>query len=171
MRLVLAMLGSLLLASTSFAAPFRVPDLDLKINPELFRIPDLEITEATILSQNVQADGSTQVRLRVTVRNDGLGSAVRFKLAAEAQGLKANPRGYYAVPLHATGSAFSWYSFTDGLAAGQSRTLRLTAILSKNFNANPTLRITADSCSGEEFAASYCRVAEMDERNNTAVAR
>ncbi len=107
-------------------------------------------------------DGSINVPLAVTILNRGGRTAERFKTAVWYR----SRAGTYVAPFSAAGQG-GWYPFVGSVAPGARASLR-GAVTLPAYRQGETVTIwaEADSCSGEEFTRSYCRVDESNERNN-----
>jgi hypothetical protein len=153
------------------------PNVDLKPNPSprkpipQLKRPDLVVTSLTTTGPAVVVNGAVQLPIQVVVKNQGLAAAAVFKVAVEYS--PAGGGGPFAVAFDVPGEASHWYPSTNNpLPSGKS------VAFSGDLKFNPathgvrvSLRATADSCSGDEFAEDFCRVRESNEANNRSVAR
>ncbi len=127
--------------------------------------PDLVITT---LEQDGDVtyndDGYVSVPVRVVIRNDGPANAGAFKLSIDYTDDRGIPFG---VPFTVEGEPSGYYPDLDGLRAGASVEVR-GAVFSPFWEAGQeiSLVVTVDSCAGEEFTPPYCRIDEIEERNN-----
>jgi hypothetical protein len=160
----IALTGLLLLSSGVFAqGPATIkPGSTKQIRPK----PDLVAKLTVTGNPTVNAKGSVEVPIRVSIRNQGRTSAGIFKTAVEYKG----PKGGDVVAFTVPGQSSIWYPMTNGpLAAGATVTFsgKVTFIPSVR-GVKVDLRATADSCSGDEFKPDYCRVDESNEGNNSS---
>lgn len=129
--------------------------------------PDLVVSGFEVTGPLRLKGGNILAPVRVVVWNKGNATAGRFKVAVEGQ----EPGEPYSVrPFTVPGQNSIWYPFTDGpLPAGAE------VVFEGDVNIGPgtefggltvNLRITADSCLGDELQPPYCRVEESDEGNN-----
>lgn len=138
--------------------------------------PDLVVTTITRTGPvTVNRQGQAQVPIRVVVKNRGLSSAGIFKVSAEhtiASGIYAGTYFWVAFTVPGQSDAGSpWTSTT--LAGGATVTFNGRLIfpnLSSLHNRTVTIRAKADSCVGDEFMPTYCRVNEVNEGNNLSTA-
>lgn len=133
--------------------------------------PDLVVTrlEATG-SPTVNPQNSVEVPIRVVVKNQGNKSAGIFKVATEFTGSPVDPTRSFVVAFTVTGQGSIWYPFTTGsLAAGSTVDFSgKVTFHPSNHGVTVSLKAIADSCSGDEFMPSYCRVKESNENNNVS---
>lgn len=87
-----------------------------------------------------------------------------FKVSVSYTG----PSGTFLVPFTVPGQGSSWYPYTSSpLAAGSSVTFAGKVTLPAGLEGDTvSVRALADSCAGDEFMPTYCRVAESNEGNN-----
>ena len=125
--------------------------------------PDLIVTAIEPNgTPSVNADGSAEVPLKVTVMNIGGDPAGAFKVSTHY----TNPNGMTYVVSFKVGSAV-WYPSLPSLAAGASHTFTGNVIFNSSVhNVTVPLWATVDRCSGDEFMPAYCRVEEERENNN-----
>jgi hypothetical protein len=131
------------------------------------RYPDLVITGFQVTGLLKWEEGDIYAPVHVVVRNQGTAAAGIFKVTVERQ-KEGEP--YFQRPFTVPGQADSWAPYTGGpLPAGEE------VVFEGHVNIGPDseyggltviLRVTADSCLGDEFQPDYCRVAESNEDNN-----
>ncbi len=135
--------------------------------PVSVRYPDLVITNCQVTGPLKWEKGVVYAPVHVVVRNQGTATADIFKVTVEHQ--KAG-EPYYLSPFAVPGQASSWYPYTSGLlpAGGEVAFEGDVAIgpESEFVGLTVVLRVTADSCLGDEFQPGYCRVEESHEDNN-----
>lgn len=127
--------------------------------------PDLIVTGISLNgSAIINSQGSVELPIKVTVKNQGSGSAGIFKISVEY----TSPQGTYVVAFSVPGQSNIWYPYTTAsLAGGASISFAGKLIFHPAVRGvSVTLRATADSCSGDEFMPDYCRVDESNETNN-----
>lgn len=130
--------------------------------------PDLVVTSFKTMGSPRYTGSGYELPVRLTVANQGNAEAGVFKVSVDyttAQGTIDVP---FAVP--SSGQYDSWYPYTAGpLAPGTSvlfdGTVTFTNLSGLNCVAL-SLAAMADSCSGDQYMPSTCRVAESDESNN-----
>lgn len=128
--------------------------------------PDLVITTFEKTGDVTYNDqGYIAVPVRAIIQNAGPADAGPFKISVDyIDPATGRPFG---VPFTVEGEASGYYPNLDSLAADTSVTL-------SGMVANPfwtsgeeiALIVTVDSCAGDEFPPPYCRVDEIDEKNN-----
>jgi hypothetical protein len=126
-------------------------------------MPDLLITRLERRGSPVVRGDVIEVPIRVTVRNQGTSASGAFKVSTEftARGESRT----YAVAF--TVGRDIWYPRVTSLAAGRNVVLNgKVSFLNSLRGKEVALRAIADSCSGDEFMPTYCRVRESNERNN-----
>lgn len=104
------------------------------------------------------------IPIEVIIKNQGNRPATPFKVATHFVGSNGT---FLAAFSKLTGQT-SWYQFVNhNLAGGASVSLKGRVLISDRY-AGQIIRIyaVADSCAGEEFTPSYCRVREINENNN-----
>jgi hypothetical protein len=110
-----------------------------------------------------------QVPVRVGVTNQGLGAAGTFKVGVEYRMSAGGP--WYTVAFSVPGQRDRWYPWTSR-SLGAGTTVHFEGVLTFHSSIHDRwvdLRVTADSCSGDEFMPASCRVRESNEKNNTFV--
>jgi hypothetical protein len=126
---------------------------------------DLVVSEFEVTGNGaVNAAGNVELPIRVVVSNEGNAAAAIFKVSAHYTTL----RGTFVAPFTVPAQSSFWYPFTNApLAAGAEAAFegRLTLPAALEGTA-VSLKVLADSCSGDEFMPDYCRVEESDEDNN-----
>ncbi|HOY19240.1 MAG TPA: hypothetical protein PLC89_18170 [Haliscomenobacter sp.] len=141
-------------------------------NPVLkqVRMPDLIVTNFVQTGASFNSpNGTVQVPVTVTVKNVGQAPAAIFKVGIDYQ----HPNGQiYPVMFTVSGQSNAYYPFTNSpLAAGAVLTYQGVLVFSANLRGNTlSAKAIADSCSGDEFMESYCRVKESSETNNSSTA-
>ncbi len=132
-------------------------------------VPTVRVTGVALL----RADGAYLVPVRVSVRNSGTEIAGRFKMSVEF-----NHLSFGGTRVTAFGAASSsdgsftrdgFYVWTSrALFPGRSLTFNGSVLIPSSVprRSQITLRVVADSCSGEEFMPALCRVPELREDNN-----
>jgi hypothetical protein len=129
-------------------------------------LPDLIVSAFEVVgSVERAADGSFTVPVRVEVANIGGRAAPVFKIAAE----HVSDLGPFLTPFVLARETV-WFPFTSEPLPARATVEFLLGISVPDALAGRVveLRVSADSCAGEEFAAAHCRVEESDETNNTA---
>ena len=128
--------------------------------------PDLVVTSLTPGDPTVNAAGSVELPVTVVVRNQGEADAGPFKVSLHY----TDAFGNFVVAFTVPGQNNIWYPSTTlplppdaevtfgGLATFHSSVREVTV----------SMTAVADSCSGDEFMPSYCRVQESNEGNNTS---
>lgn len=114
---------------------------------------------------------SAHVPVRVTVENQGTGEAHPFKLAAFYRGVPSDPGRDFVAAFSVPGGADIWYPFRpDRLPAGESWTVEGEIVFVPSISGSTiSISVGADSCAGDEFRPTFCRVPEFDETNNFSV--
>ena len=131
--------------------------------------PDLVVTSLTATgSPTTLATGVIQVPIEVVVKNQGNSNAAVFKTSTQYTGVAGLTPGTYVVAFTVPGQSDTWYPWTSvPLAPGDEVTFTGTvSFIAGSGGQTVTLTALADSCSGDEFMPSYCRVLESDETNN-----
>ena len=137
-----------------------IPDVQLEIAE-----PDLIVTSlVTTGPTTVNSENKVEVPISVTVKNQGLMTAGTFKVSTSYTGT----RGTFTVAFTVYGQNSLWYPQTiNPLPAGNEVTFSGKVTFHPSVrNETVYLVALADSCSGDEFTPSYCRVKESDESNN-----
>ncbi len=137
-----------------------IPDLQLTIAE-----PDLVVTRLVITGPTtVNSENKVEVPISVTVKNQGLMTAGTFKVSTSYTGA----RGTFTVAFTVYGQNSLWYPWTTNpLPAGNEVTFSGKVTFHPSVhNETVSLAALADSCSGDEFVPSYCRVKESGESNN-----
>jgi hypothetical protein len=143
--------------------------VDIKVLLKDVARPDLVVTDLDSTGPIiVNNQGNPEAPIRAVVKNIGEASAGIFKLAAEYTSQQRTFTAAFTVP----GQSNSFYPFTSSpLAPGNTVTFEGKVVFSSSLRGTTvTLRIIADSCSGDEFMPSYCRVEESNESNNVSSA-
>lgn len=123
-------------------------------------VPTLQATGPA----TINAEGRVILPIRVVVGNQGDAAAGRFKVAAEY----TRSAGTFAVAFTVPGHDI-WYPYVSSLAAAGARELRGSLTFHPAARGETVLlRVIADSCSGDEFMPTYCRVDESNESNNAS---
>jgi len=128
--------------------------------------PDLVVTSLTPGDPTVNAAGSVELPVTVVVRNQGDADAGPFKVSLHYN----DGSGTFVVAFTVPAENNIWYPSTDAdLPAGAEVNFGGVATFHP-FVRGVTVSMTAvaDSCSGDEFMPSYCRVQESNEGNNTS---
>jgi len=129
--------------------------------------PDLVVTSFQVTGPLRTEGDNVYAPVRVVVRNQGNAAAAIFKVSVERQ--KAG-EPYYVRPFTVPGQASSWYPYTGGpLPAGGEVAFEGDVVIGPTVDfvgLTVALRVTADSCLGDEFQPDYCRVQESNEDNN-----
>ena len=127
--------------------------------------PDLVITSFRVTGPATVVNGSVELPVEVVVKNQGDGQAPIFKVGVEFTRPGAGP---FAVSFRVPGEASIWYPSTNGpLAGGKSVSFAGSLTFTAGSRGRRVrIRATADSCSGDEFMADFCRVRENNEANN-----
>jgi hypothetical protein len=147
----------------------RSPEGSVGVNVALEQVADLVVTslEATgppeFFGDDV-GDIAGLVPVRVVVRNVGQVAAPVFKVHAEYTGSEASG----LMPFAVAGQESTFYPFTAApLEPGGEVTLEGGIGFPASAQGEVIrVRVMADSCSGDELALPYCRVAEFEEFNN-----
>ena len=135
--------------------------------------PDLVVTSLTATgSPATIASGAIEVPIQVVVKNQGNSNAPVFKTSTQFTGMASGVPGTYLVAFTVPGQPEICYPWTSvPLAPGGEVTFRgKVTFIAGSGGQTVTLTALADSCSGEEFMPSYCRVQESDETNNESAA-
>jgi hypothetical protein len=126
-------------------------------------MPDLSIARLERRGSPVVRGDVIEVPIRVTVRNQGTSASGAFKVSTEFTA-RGESRAY-AVAF--TVGSDIWYPRVTSLAAGRDVVLNgKVSFLNSLRGKEVALRAIADSCSGDEFMPTYCRVRESNESNN-----
>jgi len=130
--------------------------------------PDIVVTvfRVTGLAEILIGQKAIVVPVYVVVQNQGGVEADTFKLSAQHIGSSGN----FTVPFTVKNQADSWYPYTTtSLGTGEAMAFNGSIMLPESPQGQTiVLNILADSCVGDEFMPSYCRVFESDESNNEA---
>jgi hypothetical protein len=133
-----------------------------------FALPDLVVTGIATGTPSFISPSEANLPLTVTIMNNGDATGTRFKLSVDV----IDSSGKLVKPFTVTSSGDRWYPWKVGLGRGDSYSFR--GALYIGIPRGPSLhgqRITiipyVDSCSGDEFMGTDCRVRESNERNNT----
>lgn len=118
-------------------------------------------------------NGQAEAPILVIVRNQGQMPAAVFKVAAEYSDGVISPGSTFVVPFTAQPTADvdpagGYYPFTRQALppAGEVTFTGQVSFNPAERDVTVSLRVIADSCSGEESTPDYCRVAESNETNN-----
>jgi hypothetical protein len=132
-------------------------------------VVSLEASGPVVVNDNGQAEAP----ILVIVRNQGQTPAAVFKVAAEYSGGVISPGSTFVVPFTAQPTAdvdpaSGFYPFTRQPLppAGEVTFIGQVTFNPTERGVTVSLRVIADSCSGEESTPDYCRVAESNETNN-----
>lgn len=135
--------------------PIRVPDLV---------VTTFERTGAPTVVRHATLGDVVEVRVRVTVRNQGTAEAPKFKV--EVENASTGGPYWFTVP----GQTDRNYAWTNApLAAGSSVTFAGKVTFGPTDRRRTvSIRAVADSCSDEDLMPRHCRVQESIEGNNTS---
>jgi hypothetical protein len=129
----------------------------------------LEITGPVFLGQEKEPN----LPVRAVIKNEGDAAAPIFKIAASYTGGNIAPESEFVAAFKAESSddvdpANGFYPFTRReLLSGEEVTFEGVVVFNpKEQGATISLKVIADSCSGEENQPAACRVEESDENNN-----
>ena len=129
--------------------------------------PDLVVSSLQISGPGkFNTQGGFEVPIQVVVENQGETAGGNFKLSTEYSG----PNGTFVVPFTVPGENDIWYPFINtSLPAGGRTTLNGKVTINPSAQGyTVSLRVIADSCSGDENMPGYCRVEENNEGNNAS---
>lgn len=132
---------------------------------------DLVVSDIRPAGPPTASGGSVVYPLEVEVTNQGGGSAGPFKVSAQYTGGVIAPGNSVVVPFDDTpGPPPSWYPMRNTpLGPGASATFRGDVIFHpREHGVTVSLTAKADSCAGDEFMPSHCRVRESNEGNNVS---
>lgn len=133
--------------------------------------PDLVVSDLqTTGAPSVNSDGAVEAPVRVVVRNQGNEPAGVFKVSTHYTGGAIDPSREFVAAFTVPGQSNIWYLFTSSsLAAGAQVTID-GKVTFNPAERGVTIGMTglADSCSGDEFMPTYCRVNERNELNNSS---
>jgi hypothetical protein len=127
-------------------------------------LPDLVIASVSQIGDlQGSENGPVEVPVEVVVINQGSGTAEsQFKIEINY----SSESGSGLAPFTVEGQGF-WYPFIEGLAPGEFASVSGIVTLPDDVQGYwTTVWAIADSCSGDEFMPSYCRVEEGNEENN-----
>jgi hypothetical protein len=133
------------------------------------RLPDLRVTQVTAGTPTFEEDGSVaNVPLTVTVKNFGGATDKAFKTSVD---VIVGSGQRYVRPFTVPGQSEMWYPWQSGLGSGEEVTFSGNLQIGipsgdSLYGQSATIIALADSCSGDEFMPSYCRVEESLENNN-----
>lgn len=133
------------------------------------RLPDLRVTQITAGTPSFEDGGSVaQVPLTVTVKNFGGSTDERFKTSVH---VAVGSGQRFVRPFTVAGQPDIWYPWQNGLGRGEEVTFSGNLQIGipggdSLYGQSATIMALADSCSGDEFMPSYCRVEESQENNN-----
>lgn len=133
------------------------------------------LAAADLVVTRIESTGSPTLRgdvievpLSVTVRNQGTSAAGAFKISTEYS--TGSDRRAYAVAFTVPRQTDIWYPRVTSLAAGRDITFNGKVSFRNSLRGQAVvLRAIADSCSGDEFMPSHCRVRESNESNNRSL--
>jgi hypothetical protein len=125
---------------------------------------DVGITIFETMGPPVFVNGSVQLPIRVVVRNIGNLATGKFKVSLEYT-MVGDEGVYTGIPFAVPGLD-AWFPVTDRLAAGSSIAFEGTATFPPGLG-GVRIRAVADSCYGDLGMPVYCRVQELNERDNT----
>lgn len=162
-----------LVSGNVFAESFNTKEINvqqlsrLRVFPIPFPLfqPDLVVTEfRTTGAVTVRTDGFQEVPVRVVVENQGNGIAQRFMLSARY----ITSRGDFMRPFTVPGQSSQWKPQTMASLYPNETVAIEGKLVGFPSSSGETVDfyIKADSCDGDEFMPSYCRVRESDETNN-----
>lgn len=120
---------------------------------------NLETTGAAAI-----VDGSVELPIKVVVKNIGNRGTGKFKVSIEYT-RPADAGVYTGVPFAVPGLD-AWFPVTNSLAAGTSINFEGTATFPRGLR-GVRIRAVADSCFGDLGMPVFCRVQELNERDNT----
>ena len=134
-------------------------------------MPDLVITNVKQTGvPKINNSGSPEVPISVTVKNIGNFKASIFKVAVyfRSHMVRNHMKGPFVVAFKVPGQSNMWYPYSVGTIAPEaSITFNGNLIFHPYYrHKKVTIWAEADSCSGDEFKPSYCRVKESNENNN-----
>lgn len=109
-------------------------------------------------------NGSVELPIKVVVKNIGNQGTGKFKVSIEYT-RPADGGVYTGVPFAVPGLD-AWFPVTNSLAAGASINFEGTATFPRRLR-GVRIRVVADSCFGDLGMPGYCRVQELNERDNT----
>jgi hypothetical protein len=127
--------------------------------------PDLVVTSFEITGAPIiDSENRIVLPVRVIVKNQGDADADVFKVSTSYMGSRETHVVAFTVPKR----SHPWYPYTwDSLEAGAELSLDGTVTFDPSLHdTTVALFAYADSCSGEEFMPSYCRIDESNEGNN-----
>jgi hypothetical protein len=133
------------------------------------RLPDLRVTQITADTPTFEDDGSVaNLPLKVTVKNFGGPTDENFKTSVD---VVVGSGQRFVRPFTVTGQRDIWYPWQSGLGSGEEVTFSGNLQIGvpggdSLYGQSATIIALADSCSGDEFMPSYCRVEESIENNN-----
>ena len=133
------------------------------------RLPDLRVTKITADTPTFENDGSVaNLPLKVTVKNFGGSTDENFKTSVD---VAVGSGQRFVRPFTVTGQRDIWYPWQSGLGIGEEVTFSGNLQIGlpggdSLYGQSVTIIALADSCSGDEFMPSYCRVEESLENNN-----
>jgi len=127
-------------------------------------LPDLVITRfENTGSASVNSEGSVEVPVSVTIKNQGTGAASTFKVSVDY----IQPNASYVVAFKVLGQNSMWYPTTSApLSPNNEITFAGKLIFNPTVHGTVSAKAKADSCSGDEFMPPYCRCREISEMNN-----
>lgn len=132
--------------------------------------PDLVVSSIQATgSPAINADNAVEYPVRVVVANQGNRDAGPFKVSTQYSGGAIDPARTFAVGFDVPpGPPFTYYPSTaTPLAPGSTVTFDGHVVFHPaEHGVTVALTALADSCSGDEFMPSYCRVRELNETNN-----
>jgi hypothetical protein len=126
-------------------------------------VTNLEATGAPTI-----VNGSVQLPLKVVVKNIGNLGTGKFKVSIEYT-RPGDGGAYTGVPFAVPGLD-AWFPVTNSLAPGAAINFEGTATLPRRLG-GVKIRAVADSCFGDGGMPAYCRVQELNERDNSRVIR
>ena len=160
-----------LVSGSVFAGPFdnlkpilKIPT-KLVLRPIPLFQPDLVVTEfSTTGAVTVRTDGFQEVPVRVVIENQGNGISPKFMISARY----ITSQGNYMRPFSVAGQSSQWKPKTMA-SLYPDETVAVEGVLvgyPSSSGKTVDFYVIADSCDGDEFMPSYCRVSESDETNN-----
>jgi len=135
--------------------------------------PDLVVKNLPTTGRPVSnKDGNVEVPVRFVVQNAGGQPAEIFKVSVDVDrdGGRESAAPFRATETPQVRPDPEWYAFSRRpLAAGGSIVFTgRVVVVDPPRRAQVALKIVADSCSGEEFMPTHCRVKESTETNNSS---
>jgi len=130
----------------------------------LLEFRDVGITLFETTGPPAIVNGAVELPIRVVVKNIGNLATGKFKVSLEYS-RPADGGVYTGIPFSVLGLD-PWFPVTDRLAAGNSISFEGTATFPPGLG-GVRIRAVADSCYGDLGMPIYCRLQELNERDNT----